>query len=438
MSDPTRLAAYTLLRAVFGKGQTLDHALNLLPKIEPRDRAAAHRLAACVLRHAGTLDETLAPYLRREPPDEVRDILRLGAAGFLYLQTPPHAAVGTAVDLARAKKLAPFAGLINAVLRKLVTAGPAVLDELDQPKLDTPAWAWTSWGANARAIATAHAAEAPLDISALPGFTPETGQPLPTGSFRFPAGTNVHEVPGFDDGKVWVQDAAAALPARLLAPKQGERVLDLCAAPGGKTAQLCALGAVVTAVERDKSRLTTLRGNLARLRLTAETIQADATLWRPDQPFGAILLDAPCSATGTIRRHPELPHLRKPRDLATITALQDALIDAAYAMLSPGGRLIYAVCSLQPEEGAARIEAAIARLGAHRHPLTLPELPEAQTPGGDIRTHPGLWAESGGMDGFFIARLIKPRAPAAPAEEIECASPPCLARDIDPLYRDAH
>ncbi|MDE2458037.1 MAG: rRNA cytosine-C5-methylase [Rhodospirillales bacterium] len=407
MADPTRDSAFFLLQAVLAKGKPLDAALDALPRVDPRDKAAAHRLAACVLRHTGSLDAVLEPYLRRDPPPELRNILRIGAAGFLFLETPPHAAVGTAVQLARSKKLAPFAGLVNAVLRKAVAAGPAALEELDMPRLDTPAWAWASWGGQARAIATAHAHEAPLDISTLPGFAPESGEALPTGSYRFPAGTPVAEVPGFNEGKVWVQDAAAALPARLLAPQPGERVLDLCAAPGGKTCQLAAMGAAVTAVERDPSRMATLRGNLERLRLKAELVSADATSWRPAEKFSAILLDAPCSATGTIRRHPELLHLRKARDIDTMTAQQDALLDAAAAMLAPGGRLIYAVCSLQPQEGAARVDAACTRLGLKRDPLTLPALPEAVTEQGDLRTHPGFWAERGGMDGFFIARLVR-------------------------------
>ncbi len=407
MADPTRDSAFFLLQAVLAKGKPLDAGLDALPRVDPRDKAAAHRLAACVLRHTGTLDAALEPYLRREPPPELRNILRIGAAGFLFLETPPHAAVGTAVQLARSKKLAPFAGVVNAVLRKVVAAGPAALEELDMPRLDTPAWAWASWGGQARAIATAHAHEAPLDISTLPGFAPESGEALPTGSYRFPAGTPVAEVPGFNEGKVWVQDAAAALPARLLAPQPGERVLDLCAAPGGKTCQLAAMGAAVTAVERDPSRMATLRGNLERLRLKAELVSADATSWRPAEKFSAILLDAPCSATGTIRRHPELLHLRKARDIDTMTAQQDALLDAAASMLAPGGRLIYAVCSLQPQEGAARVDAACTRLGLKRDPLTLPALPEAVTEQGDLRTHPGFWAERGGMDGFFIARLVR-------------------------------
>jgi 16S rRNA (cytosine967-C5)-methyltransferase len=425
MNDPTRDAAYSLLHAVLNKGTALDAALDKLPKLEPRDRAAAHRLAACVLRHAGTLDAVLEPFLNRAPPDQVRQILRLGAAAFLFLDAPAHAAVATAVDLTRSKKLAPFSGLVNAVLRKVVTQGPAVLEELDMPRLDTPVWAWASWGANARAIAEAHAHEAPLDISGPPGFSLTSGEVLPTGSWRFPAGTSVHDVPGFADGKVWVQDAAAALPARLLAPQPGEHVLDLCAAPGGKTAQLAAMGAVVTAVERDKARMATLQGNMRRLGLTAEMVTADAVTWRPAQKFSAILLDAPCSATGTSRRHPELLHLRKPRDFAHVTALQDKLLDAAAEMLAPGGRLIYAVCSLQPEEGSARVDAACARLGLKRAALSLPELPEAVTAQGDVRTHPGLWAGRGGMDGFFIARLVHH------ADDIvECASPPCMVSEF--------
>jgi 16S rRNA (cytosine967-C5)-methyltransferase len=406
MTDPTRESAFALLQAVLTKNTSLDVALDALPAIEARDRAAAHRLAACVLRHSGTLDVVLEPFLQREPPLGVRHILWLGAAAALFLGAPAHAAVGTAVDLARAKKLAPFAGLINAVLRKVVAAGPVVLEGLDMARLDTPGWAWTSWGSHARAIATAHALEAPLDVSAKSGFVLE-GEALPTGSVRFAAGTSVPELPGFSTGDIWVQDAAAALPAKLLAVQPGERVLDLCAAPGGKTAQLAAAGGVVTAVERDKARMGTLKGNLSRLQLPVETVLADAVTWRPAQQFSAILLDAPCTATGTIRRHPDLLHLRKPRDVQMLAKLQDELLDAAAEMLVPGGRLIYAVCSLQPEEGAARIDAACARLGLRRDPLQLPELPEAVTAQGDVRTHPGMWAERGGLDGFFVARLVK-------------------------------
>ncbi len=357
----------------------------------------------------GTLDAVLEPFLKRQPPEPVRHVLRLGAAGVLLLDTPPHAAVATAVALTRARGLAPFSGLVNAVLRRVVTIGPAALAELDGPRLDTPGWLWSSWGAEARAIATAHQHPAPLDLTLRPGTPPpEGGEMLPTGSVRFPAGTHTDAIPGFDQGLLWVQDAAAALPARLLAARPGERIADLCAAPGGKTGQLAATGAVVTAVERDPQRLQRLAANLRHWHLEATLVQADASAWSPGTPFDAVLLDAPCSATGTIRRHPDVPHLKRPRDVQSLTEAQDTLLRAAAALLRPDGRLIYAVCSLQPEEGAQRIAAATAQGKLRHEPFTpeeLADLPEALTPEGFLRTHPGMWPEHGGMDGFFAARL---------------------------------
>jgi 16S rRNA (cytosine967-C5)-methyltransferase len=411
MSDPTRDAAFDLLTAVLDRRRPLEEALDALPPIPARDRSAAHRLVAATLRRLGTLDAVLEPFLKKSPPEPVRHVLRLGAAGLLLLETPPHAAVATAVALARSRRLLPFAGLVNAVLRRVAEAGPAALAELDSPRLDTPAWLWTSWGETARAIALAHQREAPLDLTLRPGATPPAGgEILPTGSVRFPPATAVTPIPGFEQGDFWVQDAAAALPARLLAVLPGERVADLCAAPGGKTAQLAAAGAQVTALERDPARLAWLRDNLRHWRLTAETIAADALEWRPDALFDAVLLDAPCSATGTIRRHPDVPHLKRPRDIRALAETQDRLLAAAVSMLRPGGRLIYAVCSLQPEEATPRIEAALGRGDLHRDPFRPAELPglrEAITPDGDLRTHPGLWPERGGMDGFFAARLVR-------------------------------
>ena len=406
--DPTRTAAFALLTAVCERRRSLDEALGQLPAMDARDRAAGHRLAAAVLRRAGTLDAVLEPFLRRAPPDPVRTVLRIGAAGLLVLDLPPHAAVGTAVDLARARGLAPFAGLVNAVLRKVATAGKAALEAVDSPRLDTPNWLWASWGANARAIATAHQLEAPLDLTLGAGTkVPEGAVLLPTGSVRFPAGRHVGDIPGFAEGRLWVQDAAAALPARLLAARPGELVADLCAAPGGKTAQLVAAGARVTALERDQTRLARLAENMARWGLEAALIQADATAWTPPELFDAILLDAPCSATGTIRRHPDVPHQKRPQDIGLHTATQDGLLAAAARMLKPGGRLIYAVCSLQPEEGAARLAAAAGLRVDRFRPEELPGLPEAIAPDGFLRTHPGLWPAQGGMDGFFAARLMR-------------------------------
>jgi 16S rRNA (cytosine967-C5)-methyltransferase len=405
--DPTREAAFALLNAVLVSRRTLEDALNALPTMEPRDRAAAHRLAAAVLRRSGTIDAVLEPLMRKAPPDPVRQVLRIGAAGLLLLDLPPHAAVGTAVALARAVGLTPFAGLVNAVLRKVAVGGKAILETLDSPRLDTPAWLWASWGTNAREIAEAHQHEAPLDLTIGPSAAvPGDGLRLPTGSIRYPAGTHVADVPGFAEGRLWVQDAAAALPVSLLAPRPGEHVADLCAAPGGKTAQLAAAGARVTAVERDETRLARLSENLARWGLKAELVRADVLEWTPPALFDAVLLDAPCSATGTIRRHPDVPHLKRPRDIKLSCEAQSRLLVAAARMLAPGGRLIYAVCSLQPEEAAARL----ALPGLVLQPFQndeLPGLPEAITADGFLRTHPGMWPEWGGMDGFFAARMVR-------------------------------
>jgi 16S rRNA (cytosine967-C5)-methyltransferase len=408
MTDPTRDAAFDLLSAVLDRHRSLENALDALAAIDPRDRAAGHRLAAAVLRRSGTLDAVLEPFLGKAPPVAVRHVLRIGAAGLLLLDTPAHAAVATAVALARRRRLAPFAGLVNAVLRRVAATGAASLEGLDSPRLDTPPWLWAAWGRDARAIAEAHQREAPLDLTLGRGAVPPPDATLlPTGSWRCAPGTRVSELPGFADGAMWVQDAAAALPARLLDARAGERVADLCAAPGGKTAQLAATGARVAAVERDAQRIERLRTNLTRLRLEAELVAEDALGWRPTEPLDAVLLDAPCSATGTIRRHPDVLHLKRPRDIAALTEAQDRLLDAAAAMLRPGGRLVYAVCSLQPEEGPARAAAALERLPLRRDPITISGLPEAVTPDGYLRTTPALWPDRGGMDGFFAARFIR-------------------------------
>lgn len=413
MEDATRAAALDLLIAVLDRRRSLEESLDGLPEMPGRDRAAAHRLAATVLRRLSSLDAVLDPLLRKAPPDHVRHILRLGAAGLLLLGTPAHAAVATAVSLARARGFAPFAGLVNAVLRRVADVGPAAMGELDGPRLDTPGWLWASWGGLARAIATAHQKPAPIDLTVRDANAEAGkigGERLPTGSVRVPAGTRVAQLAGFTDGAFWVQDAAAAVPVKLLAPQKQERIADLCAAPGGKTAQLAAAGAAVTAVERDSGRAARLRENLARLRLEATVIVADAAAWAPDERFDAVLLDAPCTATGTIRRHPDVQRIKRHQDVTAMAAVQDRLLASARRLLRPGGRLVYSVCSLQPEEGAARVLQALAFDDLRLEPFLpamLAGLPEAITAEGFLRTHPGLWAERGGMDGFFAARLIR-------------------------------
>lgn len=412
-ANPTRSAAFTLLSAVLERRRGLEEALDALPGgLQPRDKAAAHRIAAAVLRRLGSIDAVLEPYLRREPSPPALQALRIGVAELLLLGTPPHAAVATAVALAPR----PFAGLVNAVLRKVSTGGAAALEGLDAARLDTPPWLWSAWhaayGPKVRAIAEAHTCPAPLDLSLVPGAeVPEGAEVLPNGTARLPPGTRITEIPGFAEGGFWAQDAAASLPARLLAVRPGEKVADLCAAPGGKTAQLIAAGAEVTAVEKEERRAVRLRENLARLKMSAEVAVADAIPWSAERrgSFGAVLLDAPCTATGTIRRHPEVPHLRRPRDVPKLAATQAALIEAAAGLVAPGGRLVVATCSLQPEEGEAHLS-RLAALGLRPDPVRAEEVPgleQAITPEGALRTRPDFWGERGGMDGFFVARFIR-------------------------------
>lgn len=420
-----RAIALELLAMVLRQGQPLDEALAAhrgLMALEARDRGFARTLVATCLRRLGQIDGLIDHCLDRPLKAklaDVRDILRLGICQLVFLGTPAHAAVDSTVALARGQERAGYRGLVNAVLRRLSREGMDLAAAQDAARLGTPDWLWRAWcdahgEAAARAIAEAHLADPPLDLTvkeAAADWAEKLGAVvLPTGSLRLSAGAgDVTRLPGYDEGAWWVQDAAAALPVRLLGPVAGQRVLDLCAAPGGKTAQLAAAGAAVMAVDRSSKRLALLEENLARLGLTAETVAADVTTWRSAEPADAVLLDAPCSATGTLRRHPDIAHLKQPGEVASLAELQDRLLATALEMVKPGGTLVYAVCSLQPEEGPGRI-ATLIETGAavERAPLTaddLPDLAEAITAEGDLRTLPCFWPERGGMDGFYACRL---------------------------------
>ncbi len=420
-----RWVALALLSTVLGKRRPLDQALAEsldFMRLAARDRAFVRLLVATVLRRLGQIDALIVNFLERplKPSMErTQSILRLGAAQLLFLNTPPHAAVSQSLLLAERSGQARAKGLINAVLRRIDREGLELLAEQDAAQLNTPTWLWQSWSeaygaSTAREIAEVHAAEPPLDLSVRQDAELWAEQLnarlLPNGCLRLETGRgSVEELPGFSEGAWWVQDAAAAMPAHLLGEVGGRRVADLCAAPGGKTAQLAAGGAQVVAVERAEGRAERLRQNLSRLHLTAEIVVADARRWRPEQPFDAVLLDAPCSATGTLRRHPDIAWSKTPSDLPTLLALQDELLEAALSMLELGGLLVYATCSLQPEEGPQRIEALLAR---HSNLAVVPieadeigGLSEAVTPEGYLRSLPCHWRDRGGIDGFFAARL---------------------------------
>jgi len=395
-----------------------------LPALADRDRALARRLVATVLRRLGTLRHLIGGLLEKGFPSDApraETILLLGAAQILWLEVPDHAAVDLSVRLAQAdRRAARYAGLINAVLRRVAQSGAPPADSVSR---DTPEWLLKRWkkiyGAEtARAIAAANGHEPALDITVKQDAESWAerlrGRVLPIGTVRTLAHGAISLLPGFSEGAWWVQDAAAALPVRLFGDVSGMNVADLCAAPGGKTAQLASAGGRVTAVDRSPARLNRVRENLTRLSLRADIVVADALEWQTE-PFDAALLDAPCSSTGTIRRHPDIPWLKNETDLPALTSLQQRLLDRAVDLLKPGATLIYCVCSLEPEEGEDQIAALLARdPRIARKPITAQDVfgrGEFVTDDGDLRTLPLHLPDPdprwGGLDGFYASRLTR-------------------------------
>jgi 16S rRNA (cytosine967-C5)-methyltransferase len=402
-----------------------EHAHPALPALADRDRALVRMLVATALRRLGTLRHLLGAALDSGYPNDaprIEPILLIGAAQLLFMEVPDHAAVDLSVRLTQAdRRGARYVGLVNAVLRRIARDAPAALADLDAASLDTPEWLMARWirsyGADtARALARVHGYEPPLDLTVKDDAESWAqrlrGRVLATGTVRTVAHGLVSRMPGFPEGAWWVQDAAAALPARLFGDVRGLTVADLCAAPGGKTAQLAFAGAKVTAVDRSPGRLARLNENLTRLGVAAATAAADVLEWQAG-PFDAVLLDAPCSSTGTIRRHPDIAYLKRETDVAALAEVQRRLLDRAVDLTRPGGTLVYCSCSLEPEEGEEQIAALIGRdPRVRRRPLTAAEVAgreEFVTQAGDLRTLPCHLPDSdsrmAGLDGFYAARL---------------------------------
>ncbi|MDB5449141.1 MAG: rsmB [Phenylobacterium sp.] len=414
---PARAAALDLLSAALSRRAGLDEGLNhpALKALEPRDRAFARALVMATLRRLGPIDAALQSRLSKPPSDRVVQILRLGVAQAFVLNTPAHAAVTTSVDLAAADKGSrPLKGLVNAVLRGLVREPP----DLDQPDLLAPMWLYARWRAafgeaEARAIVGLIPQEPATDLSlrvkadAAALAEPLEAEILAGGTLRTALRGEVSAWPGFAEGRWWVQDAAAAVPARLLKVEPGETALDMCAAPGGKTLQLAAAGAKVTAVDKSAGRLMRVAENLERVGLTAEVVTADAAQWGGTRQFDAVLLDAPCSATGTFRRHPDVLWAAKASDIAGLAAVQSRLLDAAGRRTKPGGRLVYCVCSLEPEEGEAQAQAFLSRTPQFGPDPIEPG--EGGAPAASLRDDGTLRIlphhREGGTDGFYVARF---------------------------------
>lgn len=420
---PARKAAVAILSSVLRKRRPLEVAVDeVLSKanLAARDAAFARAIATETLRRFGQLDALLRHFIVKpvapHRAGSTMEILLAGACELMVLEVAAHAAVDGANRLAAAdQKAVHFKPLINAVLRRVAGEGAKLMAAQDAPHLNTPDWLWTRWCENyteagARSIGEAHVHEPPLDLIFAEKISIDIpdAEKLASNVARLRGAGRIEDLPGYKDGKWWVQDFAASLPARLFGDVDGKPVLDLCAAPGGKTLQLAAMGARVTAVDVSKERFARVRENLARTKLKAELIAADVRDWKPKAPAPFVLLDAPCTATGTIRRHPDLPWIKSAADITASTTLQSEMLDAAAGMTASGGILVYAVCSLEPEEGVEQVEAFLAgHEDFSRLPIRADEIFDEKflTRAGDLRTLPSHWADRGGMDGFYAARL---------------------------------
>lgn len=431
-----RRIAADILDGVLQKRRMLDDQLEGpsahpgLKALSDRDRALMRRLVATILRRLGTLEGLLARLLDRGVPTDApraKSALLIGAAQILWMDVPDHAAVDLSVRLVQSdRRAAKYAGLVNAVLRRCAREGQPLVEELSGGTPDVPQWLLARWSAHygsetAHAIAQAISHEPSLDLTVKsdPAHWAARlhGEVLPTGTVRTLLQGSVRMLPGFAEGEWWVQDAAAALPVRLFGDLEGKAVADLCAAPGGKTAQLVSAGARVSAIDRSPARVARLRENLARLSLEAETGVADAAEWRDDATteFDAVLIDAPCASTGTIRRHPDVAWLKQESDIGALAAVQHRLLTKAVSLLRPGGTLVYCTCSLEPEEGEQAIVSLLdAEPSMRRQPINPAEvagLSEIVTPDGALRTLPCHLPHAdprlAGLDGFYAARLVK-------------------------------
>lgn len=425
-----RLIALDLLGDVLDRKTPLDQVLDkssVFAALPARDRGFCRMLLTTTLRRLGQIDDLIV-FAQERPGSlktpKVLHILRLGVTQLFFMDVPDHAAVDTSVRLCEDIKADKQKGFVNAILRRLLRDGKARLDKQDAGRLNTPEWLLKYWISDygmvtAAKIANAHLSEAPLDITIKGSENPSywagalNAEILPTGSLRRVAGGNIRDLEGFDTGNWWIQDASAALPARLFGDIQGKEVCDLCAAPGGKTLQLASMGAQVTALDRSTSRLKKLQENVERMDLQ-ENVHievADAAQWTPKSAPHYILLDAPCSATGTIRRHPDTVYLKSPQDIERLMNIQSRLLSHAADILTPGGVLVYCTCSLQKDEGERQIERLLSAYSdLERWPITPEELgglPELIDENGDVRALPIHLEEKGGIDGFYIARLKK-------------------------------